>query len=348
MERKDYYNGARIFGSNCWFNASLGNRSIGKSFCFKRYCIRKFLEEKRKFIYIRRRDVELKEAVPVFFDDISIDFPGYSLTTKKNNFYLNKVEYDPESGESEIVDVNHCGYFTHLGALPRLKSMPLQDVDTIFFDEFLPDDGRYLRQYDLAYEPQLLLNLYMTVARGVGQPIRPDVKIICAANTTSFYNPYFSFFGIKLINQKVYKRDGMLVEFTLNTKAADEIRQTDFGKVLERTAYGQYALNNQSLLDINSQIASVPHDARPYCQLYFNDWYAAFMHPTGVYWKKTYDSTFTNNYKLIDSEITDGLPWFSGGIVQIFKELDAQGDLYYHSMEEKSVLAGFFYTTPTK
>lgn len=342
MKSNEYYNGTRIVGSKAWLCFSMGNRSIGKSFYYKRFCIKRFLEKGEKFLYIRRRDVDLKDAMPVWFDDISFKFPNYSLDTKKNTIVISKVEDNPETGEKEIKSSNVCGYYTYLSALSRLKSMPMEDVTTILFDEFLPDDGRYLKTADPFYEPQLLMSLYMTVARGIGKPIRTNVKIICIANTTSLFNPYFTYFGIDMTGKQNYLKDGMLVEITYNQKAADEIKATDFGRVLQRTRYGGYALENQSLLDIKSQIHAIPEKARPYCLVYFNKWYGAFVDDSGVYWKNTYDETFPHKYKLIDDEMCDGIPWFKGSIVKIFKTMNERGQVFYSTLEDKAVLAGLF------
>ena len=85
----DYYNGNQILGySDRPFKFVVGNRSAGKSFFWKSYCIKKFLKSKDEFIYIRRFKNDFEDTLTTFFDDVKFKFPDVDFAVKKNKFYI--------------------------------------------------------------------------------------------------------------------------------------------------------------------------------------------------------------------------------------------------------------------
>lgn len=81
-----YYNGAGVLNSGCPINFSIGNRSTGKSFYWKRYCIKRFIEAGKQFIYIRRNIVDI-DVVKIHGLMISgRSFPDTVSTQKIMNF----------------------------------------------------------------------------------------------------------------------------------------------------------------------------------------------------------------------------------------------------------------------
>lgn len=357
MNNNDYYNGGHIINNGCFISMSVGNRSTGKSFNWKRYCVRKFLKEGKEFIYLRRQRKELDFVCPTWFNDISEKFPEWGYEYKKGKMYLTKtVEPEPEpepetprrgrprTKEPEPTKISYLmGHTMHLADTQAMKGISMENIDTIFFDEFLPDNNVYLRKDNPLYEPEMLMNIYTSVARGYGRAIRPEVKIICVANNVTLFNPYFSYFGVDLTDKDRYKKNGVYAEKWFNEAIAKEIMETDFGQFIAGTRYGQHSLFNESLKDINSNIRKPPAKTRPLYQLYFYDWYLALGDEYGnVFFKKSYDPTLAIKYKLHDVEDMDDVPWFQGSIVKITQNISNAGKLYYENMAVKSVLAGFF------
>ena len=78
-----YYNGDKILNNPQPFNFLLGNRGTGKSFYWKRYLIRKWLKDRKQFIYVRRYKSDLDKIIPTLFDDVAPKFPELKITTDK-------------------------------------------------------------------------------------------------------------------------------------------------------------------------------------------------------------------------------------------------------------------------
>lgn len=329
----EYYNGATLLNANCPISFSVGGRSIGKSFYWKRYCVRQFLKNRSQFIYIRRNQVDVDLAVKTWADDIIQQMPNVAIWHEHGAFYLR----DEITG-----DVSLIGYAYSMSMLHKLKSMPLEQVNTIFYDEFIPDNLRYLKPNDPNYEPQLLLSLYMTVARGFDRPIRDEVKLICCANLVTMYNPYFSFFGIDLTNKKKQINNYVYAELVTMDSINTEIRKSKIGKILDACNYGAYALDNVPLQDVNSNIEAPPKTARVIFQLYLYKWYQCLHDDGCLYFREGYDRTFKENYKAVGLEAIEPVPWFKDDIFKMVLTYYKRDKIKYSKGAIKSALLGLF------
>ena len=335
-----YYNGARAINSGAWLILSMGNRSTGKSFYWKRHVIRRYLEHGEMFIYIRRNMVDVELSTGTFFDDVGHKFPGKEMTYKKNTFFIGDIGMDEKEP---------CGFAYSLTTVSKLKSIPLERVTTILFDEFIPEDLRYLKPDVPYYEPELLLSLYLTVARGFKQVIRTDVRIVCVANVITRYTPYFSYFSVDLNNGKEWtynRKTGVFAEVFYNEEVARRIADTQAGKFISSTHYGQYALDNNALRDDRRHIGAPVQRLRPEYMLYVRGWLRVVLDPyhNRCFFLSGYDPGFPLKYRLTPGEVEDvaDVPWLPKlRVQQIRRYADADG-LYYGSMEIKSRIAGFF------
>ena len=243
-----YYNGDKILNRKQPFNFLLGNRGIGKSYYWKRYCIRQFLDKNRKFIYVRRYKSDLDKVVSNLFDDVLNQFDKYGIVFEKGKFYIT-------SNDGIKLD---CGLAIAVSEFTKYKSANFEDYDTIMFDEFLPEDGKYLGGKDRPFlEPELCLNFYQTVARGYNKPIRDEVLFLFISNSVTINNPYFQFYNIdKRLRPetKFLKGEGFNVEVNNNLAISKEIANSKFGQLVKGTRYERYALNNDFYLDNNEFI----------------------------------------------------------------------------------------------
>lgn len=347
-----YYNGSDALNAlhhDCWLAFSVGNRSTGKSYYWKRQCMLEFVRNKRRFIYTRRQVQELEKASNEFFSDIGQDkaLKGYSFECMKVKtlitYFLLKI--DPQTNEEIYREV--CGYGIALPNLVSAKSIPLETVDTIFFDEFMADDYSFLRPLDPSYEPGLLLSLYLTVARGHNQVIREEVKVICVANMVSYFNPYFTIYELNISNTNKMKKDGVYVENIHNEAVANIIKNSKVGKALMKTSYGQYAINNKPLIDFSGHIGKHGKNSKCLFNIHCFKWYSAWwdLDQHRMFFSDSYDRTFPRAYKVTDN-FTDPydkdreIKWFRGDIVKVLKAQFEADKIYYESEAIKSVLAG--------
>lgn len=131
-------------------------------------------------MYLRRRKEQRTRAKMVkLFEDIS----DYCIDTLGTwiEYSTDKGFYLPfNDGSSDII-----GYCTSIDDSSNIKGVPYNDIDTIFFDEFL----EYGAQID--DEISRFLNIISTIVRK-----RDNVEIFMIANTVTKFSPYFELFGI--------------------------------------------------------------------------------------------------------------------------------------------------------
>lgn len=252
-----YYTATRALSYGTPFIYSLGNRSIGKTFDWTCRCINNWKRKRKKFIYMRRYDEDLKRVAPSFFDNVQFKYPSDQF----------EVHGTGKSGTIFKINGEQAGISISLSTALKYKSVGFADYDIILFDEFLPEDGRYLPN-----EVSTALNFYQSVARGYGEVIRKDVKFVFLANNVTMFNPYF--IDLHILEQchpgTHYTCDpdrAWVVEIINNEAVAEEIASTPFGKMIAKTKYGDYALKSAFYLDSNVFIEKPTGDNKYYCTL---------------------------------------------------------------------------------
>lgn len=225
-ESNIYYNGAELLSYNRLLSFCMGSRGYGKTFFFKDYCIRDFIKNGFQFVWVRRYKPEVK-LMKTFFDDIMYKFPSHTFKIDGNKAYI---------------DNKLAGWFIPLVISHQYKSVPFPNVNKIIFDEFVITTRH--DQY-LENEPVKFLDLYSTVAR-----LRENVRAIFIANSATISNPYFNYFKISPIKGKRFtKNKNIVIEHDTDIKFIDKASSTRFGQLIKGTTYGNYALENEYLLD---------------------------------------------------------------------------------------------------
>lgn len=213
------------FKKGCLLNFVYGARSCGKSYQMKRWAIDSFLNDKSKFVYIRRTVSEHKFDA-TFFNDIDYKY-GIHVDFKNDCYYI----------EGELF-----GYSVTLSNSDKLKSSSFDGVNVIFFDEFLLLPGS--RRHYLPQEVNKFFELYITICRG------RDVPVYFLANAVASVNPFFDYFKIKPPNKTgIYVvSDDILVE-DVDPKYSKENAESRIGKLITNNQYSDYAFGNEFLLD---------------------------------------------------------------------------------------------------
>ena len=178
----EYYSGTKLLRYKVPYRLIIGERSNGKTYFVKNYCYEHFIKTGRKFVYLRKRKdsisrKEMKKLWADLNDDRILDELHDTIKyTPDAGFY-----YD---GENERRTV---GYALSLEDYESKKGIPYNDVDIIFFDEFIEQRG------DMEDEWKRFINLVSTIRRK-----RDDVEIFLVANTITRYSTYFENFGIDI------------------------------------------------------------------------------------------------------------------------------------------------------
>lgn len=229
-----FYDYNKVYSYNALLNFIIGERGVGKTYGAIKSSINRFIKHQEEFVYVRRYKTELKKfhtlIAPLLENE---EFKGHSLKIKNKTIY---------------VDDKPCGYGMELSTALTLKSSSFPKVKTIIYDEFIIDKGVY---HYLPNEVENFLDLVETLSR-----LR-DVRIILLGNAVSIINPYFTYFNLSLpygSDIKLFKDGLILVNYIKNEEYRKAKKETRFGKLIEGTNYGLYAIDNQMLRDTNTFI----------------------------------------------------------------------------------------------
>lgn len=207
IAKQKYYNIQNIIKEDCEYNVLLGERSNGKSYQVKDYCINDYLENGNKLIYLRRYTVEIKNAmVESYFADVDISKKTkgkYELIVAyRSSIYL--ANYNDDGTINRGVEI---GKMMALSSSTHYKSMSLLEFKNIIFEEFITDDGY------LFNEPNTLQQLVSTIAR------RNRIKVFLIGNTISRLCPYFNEWQLFNIPKQ---KQGTIEIYNMSTDQYDE------------------------------------------------------------------------------------------------------------------------------
>lgn len=259
MDKSIYYTPERILSYNALLNLVIGERGVGKTYGFKTYAVKRFLNKNKQFVYIRRYDTDLDASVGSsndnkFFEQIKNEFPNSTFKISKSK----KVR-------KLFINDKICGYALPLSAADSLKSSTYENVDTIIYDEFQLKEGS--TQHYLKNEPEIILDLIETIGR-----LR-DIRVYCLGNAISSTSPLMTYFNITLpynTDIKTFKEGTIAIEYIKNEKYREVKRASRFGKLIDGTRYGNYAIDNEFLLDSKAFIKKKDNNAKFYFMLYVN------------------------------------------------------------------------------
>lgn len=226
---------------NALFNFIVGSRGTGKTHGSKQWCVNDFIKNESQFVWVRRFDSEFDDfrtdkGKDAFFADIRSEYPEHEFEYKGYNFYMDK----------QII-----GYAIPLSVSAKKKSSSYPGVNKVIFDEFIIDKGGVGSSFYLKKEVEIFLDLCETVFR-----MRENWKAFFLANAITFTNPYFIYFNInRPMNKKGILRQGdLLIQLVNNMEYINAKKETRFGKLIEGTDYGNYAIDNTFLRDSNDFI----------------------------------------------------------------------------------------------
>ena len=285
MDKSIFYNPDRLISFNALLNLVIGERGVGKSYGFKTYAVKRFLNKHKQFAYIRRYDTDLSESVGTtednkFFEQIKNEFPNSTFKITKSK----KVR-------KLYINGKICGYALPLSSADSLKSSTYENVDIIIYDEFMLKEGS--TQHYLRNEPEIILDLIETIGR-----LR-DIRVYCLANAISSTCPLMAYFDISLpynTDIKTFKDGTIAIEYIRNEKYREVKKASRFGKLIDGTRYGKYAIDNEFLTDSKSFIKKKDKAAKFYFILYANG------RPYGV-WRD-----FKNQLMYISKDIDPNCP----------------------------------------
>lgn len=235
---KEFYNYDKVMSYNGTFNMVVGGRGIGKTYGAKEKAMSRFIKKGEQFIYLRRYKSELVAAKQTFFSDFAHLFEEYDMRVMGGTAQISHVSLRADKKR----EWQTAGYFIALSTSQAQKSVAFPKVTVIIFDEFIIEKGanRYLTD-----EVTVFTNFYSTVDRYMDK-----TRVLFLANSVSIMNPYFLDYGIRPDEESEFviprKFNGFIVCHFPESKAfTTAIYQTNFGRFIKDTEYGDYAAGNE-------------------------------------------------------------------------------------------------------
>lgn len=252
IEKGIYYNYDKLISYGALLNFVIGERGVGKSYGATKFVIDDYLRNGNQFVYLRRYATELDTAVPKFFDAVIFnnEYEGHEFKVRKRN---KLSEF--------IMDGEVIGYAAALSTAGILKSTSFNNVKTIVYDEFIIDKGMH---HYLKNEAEVMLDICETIGR------MRDIRVIFLGNAISLAaNPYFNYFDLQLPplgkEFRTFKDGLIVVNYIKNDAYRAEKKKTKFGKLIDGTDYGRYAIDNEVLRDSNTFLEKRKEDAINWC-----------------------------------------------------------------------------------
>lgn len=318
-----WYDIDKTLSHNCLFNIVIGNRGAGKTYSAKKRAIKNFLKNQSQFIYLRRRDSELQKVKKELFADINL-----------NEEFECPIEYD---NSMYYYDNQVVGFAIPLSTAYQLKSASYPRVTLIIYDEFITDTDN--TNY-LPNEVQAFLDFYETINR------MRETKVVFLANAISFINPYTVEWNLRLPkDSNIIKRNDMLLELVMNEEYIEKKKSTRFGKMIEGTKYGDYAINNKFLKDNDTFIGQKNGNAKYFFTFKYMDiLYGVWLDfVNGKMWV-SYDTDPTCKliYSLTMEDHSENTVLVKSlnksTCFKIFNDYYRQGNLYSENMKIKYVV----------
>lgn len=222
-------------------NIFIGGRGTGKTF----WALKNVIVHREKFILLRDTQTVVDKVVrggnlynPIKFK--YPDFPDVEMVTDDGLYKfcsMKKVE------ERKIPDHTY-GYICALSTFKNLRGVDFSDVETIIFDEFIPEAGSVIQKH----QGTIFLNMYETVNRNREFDGCPPVKIILLSNSNSIYSDILESLGchriIEQMTENVYENDDIHIEFISNDTFREKKQNTFLYRIANNNEFVQMAIDN--------------------------------------------------------------------------------------------------------
>lgn len=245
------WNRSKVCSYNKLASFIVGARSIGKTYDFKKWAIDDWLKRGNKTAWVMRYGTEI-DSITIgnrFFEDIKNRYEGYDFKIESGVGKIRKLIDGVNPKEIPWDD------FMSFKAISETSIKAISDpsVNKIVFDEFIPLPGvPYLKK-----EVERFLEYYMTISRD------RDIRMFFLGNNVTIASPYFTYFKVKLPPEGEFAvYDEIVIENVKNDKFKEAMRVTRFGKLVNGTNYAKYAIENESLVNLDSFVCERPRNAR--------------------------------------------------------------------------------------
>lgn len=233
-----YYSANEILGYEALFNLVLSDRSDGKTFNCKVRALEDYDKYGHTTVYVRRFDTEITPKMYLTFFNEVFNVEKYAWYEEKYEFKYSKAGVEirlRDKYENKKEGWEWIVYFLPLSKAGKLKSqLDIQNIHMIDFDEYMPLDGRYLKD-----EMILLMELWKSIDRD-----RDSTQCILLGNKIDLFCPFFDFFGIEIDIEKArvrtYRNGSVAVQVYINEEHREAREEGKFKSAVKGTSYEEY------------------------------------------------------------------------------------------------------------
>ena len=227
-------------------NLLFGGRGTGKTFSILKHRLENAISDpdKHKFIWLRDTEtITRKLAAKGLTSPIEAKFPdlGHCIIKRIEDNYT--FIHEPKSENEKVL-----GYLMALSTFHNARGIDFSDVDTIVFDEFMPEEGTIIRKDQGA----LWLNMYESINRNRELEGLPPVRVIFLSNTNGLYSEILEDFGLSQIVENMqlnnishYEDSDIWVEFLENKEFTEAKSKTLLYRLSKNAKFNEMALNNR-------------------------------------------------------------------------------------------------------
>lgn len=235
-----YVDMAGIIARPLTFQFTTGGRGTGKTYGVLDYLV----HHDMTFMYLRRTEVESE----MIGSDVSNPFN----VIEDNIFKFGKGNKLLKTFVDDAARTR--GYLCALSTFYKVRGVPFDKVDIIFYDEFITES----RTRKLKDEFNAFNNMYETINRNRELQGKEPVKVICCSNAENISNPIYMGLGIINNIMKMQKngeafyvdKNRSLGIYMLNDSPISKAkRETALYKLNKDNRFTDMALNNSFLYD---------------------------------------------------------------------------------------------------
>ena len=243
------------------FNLIIGGRGSGKTYGALRSCV----EDGRRFIFMRRKQIQLDIINKPEFSPIRpvCRDTGMQITMRSVAKGLSAfIPYQLEDGK-ETVAGEPYGYTVALSTVANLRGFDASDVDIIIYDEFIPEKS----ERPLPHEADALFNAYETLNRNRELSGAPPLQLFCLANANDQTAPVLEHLRlIRRIDRMrktgtelwTDKKRGLLLLMLRDSPISEAKADTALYRLTAGSDYAQMALSNDFVYEDRGRIISRP------------------------------------------------------------------------------------------
>lgn len=236
-------------------NVLFGGRGIGKTFSVLRHKIEEAYndeDDRSKFIWLRDSEVVVKKiaagnSLSQPIEDRIEGFPHVEIRKIEGNYVFATI--DDEGAIDRIL-----GYLMALSTFHNARGINYDDVKTIIWDEFIPEEGAVVKYANM--QGTVFLNMYESVNRNreietEEHPAEEPVTIVFLSNTNDIFSDVLQSLGLdKIIEHmhfndlKEYKDDDVWIDFFSNKAFYDKKKDTLIYRLNNNPKFTSMALDN--------------------------------------------------------------------------------------------------------